>query len=97
MSQGTHYFDINSEWQVFEAIQRLGSRTERAEIMLLPGIGFDVVASDCLVGHVCQRFTGASRIQIGISGLELLSRGSAKTLYQLMGEPLRVSRRSRIV
>lgn len=97
LSQGTHYFDINAEWQVFEAIQRLGSRAERAEIMLLPGIGFDVVASDCLVGHVCQRFTGASRIQIGISGLELLSRGSAKTLSQLMGEPLRVRRRSRIV
>ena len=65
--------------------------------MLLPGIGFDVIASDCLAAHVYERLPDASRLQIGISGLELISRGSARTMTGLLGEPLRVRRRGRIV
>ncbi|MDB3922998.1 saccharopine dehydrogenase NADP-binding domain-containing protein [Luminiphilus sp.] len=97
LAHGLHYFDINAQWQVFEAIRQLGPQAERAQCMLLPGIGFDVVASDCLIGHVGRRCSDISRLQIGISGLELISRGSAKTLTELIGEPLRIRRRGRIV
>lgn len=96
LANAVHYFDICAEWQVFEAMQGLSARAEGAGSMLLPGIGFDVVASDCLLGHVYKRCPDATRVQIGISGLELISRGSARTMADLIGEPLKVRRRGRI-
>lgn len=97
LARGLHYFDICGEWQVFEAMQQWDYRAVEAGCMILPGIGFDVVASDCLVGHVHRRLPDVSRLQIGISGLGLISRGSARTLRSLMGEPLRQRRRGRLV
>ena len=55
------------------------------------------VASDCLLGHVYKRCPDATRVQIGISGLELISRGFRQNHGQiLIGEPLKVRRRGRI-
>ena len=97
LTNGAHYFDICADWHVVEALQQLDGSARDAGIMLLPGIGFDVLASDCLAAHVHDRLPDASRLQIGISGLELISRGSARTMQDLIGEPLRVRRRGQIV
>ena len=40
--------DITGEIAVFEAIAAQDAAARKAGIMLLPGIGFDVVPSDCL-------------------------------------------------
>ncbi len=94
---GAHYLDINAEWQVFEELQQLNARAKEAGVMLLPGVGFDVLASDCLSAQVNSTLPDATHLQIGIAGLELISRGSARTMTSLVGEPLRVRRRGRIV
>jgi short subunit dehydrogenase-like uncharacterized protein len=92
-----HYLDICAEWRVFEALHDTDAGAKDTGIMLLPGIGFDVVASDCLAAHVARRLPDATRLQIGISGLELVSRGSARTIAHLVGEPVRVRRNGTIV
>jgi len=97
LDTGTHYLDIGAEWAVFEALHEQDDAARRAGIMLLPGVGFDVVASDCLAAHVAARLPAARRLQIGISGLELVSRGSASTILGLAGEPVRMRREGRIV
>jgi short subunit dehydrogenase-like uncharacterized protein len=45
---GTHYLDITGEIDVFEALAARDAEAKRAGTMLLPGVGFDVVPSDCL-------------------------------------------------
>ena len=92
IDSGTHYLDVNAEWAVFEEMQHFDGIARERGVMLLPGVGFDVVASDCLAAHVAARLPGAVRLQIGISGLELLSRGSARTLLDLAGKPTQVRR-----
>lgn len=92
----THYLDLCAEWAVFEELQRQGDRARERGVMLLPGVGFDVVASDCLAAHVAQKLPTASKLAIGISGLELASRGSANTILDLAGEPIRVRRAGQI-
>jgi short subunit dehydrogenase-like uncharacterized protein len=92
LETGSHYLDICAEWRVFEALRALDQEAKAAGVMLLPGIGFDVVASDCLAAHVVARLPGATSLQIGISGLELVSRGSARTMTDLIGKPARVRR-----
>jgi short subunit dehydrogenase-like uncharacterized protein len=97
IATGTHYLDISAEWRVFEALHDADARAKDAGIMLLPGIGFDVVASDCLAAHVARRLPRATHLQIGIAGLELVSRGSARTIAELVGEPVRSRRNGKIV
>jgi short subunit dehydrogenase-like uncharacterized protein len=60
--------------------------------MLLPAAGFDVVASDCLAAHVIRRCPRAMSLHLGLSGLALMSRGSALTLIDQLGEPVWVRR-----
>jgi short subunit dehydrogenase-like uncharacterized protein len=97
LETGTHYLDVTGEWAVFEAIRARDAEARARGVMLLPGVGFDVVASDCLAAHVARRLPGATRLQIGISALELVSRGSARTILASAGEKVRVRRGGRLV
>jgi short subunit dehydrogenase-like uncharacterized protein len=44
----THYTDITGEYQVFELLAGYDQKAKAANIMIMPGTGFDVVPSDCL-------------------------------------------------
>src|SRR5688500_10091214 len=43
-----HYTDITGEISVFEECADKNDRAFEAGVMLMPGVGFDVVPSDCL-------------------------------------------------
>src|SRR3954451_12448817 len=44
---GAHYLDITGEISVFEAIVRRDAEAKARGVTLLPGVGFDVVPTDC--------------------------------------------------
>ena len=44
----THYLDITGEIPVFEMAKRFNEAAIQAKIMLMPGVGFDVVPTDCM-------------------------------------------------
>lgn len=94
---GAHYLDLNGDVAVYEALARRHGEALRREIMVMPGVGFDVVASDCLVAHVARRLPGARRLAIGLSGLRFASRGSAKTLLEQAGRGILVRRNGQLV
>ena len=48
---GTHYLDITGEIEVFEALASMGDAAKKADVMLMPGTGFDIVPTDCLAAH----------------------------------------------
>jgi short subunit dehydrogenase-like uncharacterized protein len=79
---GTHYLDIAAEIHVLEALARRDAEARARGIMVMPGVGFDVVPSDCLARHVARRLPGARRLALGIRGLEFVTRGSAKTFVE---------------
>jgi short subunit dehydrogenase-like uncharacterized protein len=53
--------------------------------MLLPGAGFDVVATDCLAAHHARRLPGARTLTLAVAGLDRLSRGTARTMLEHAG------------
>lgn len=93
----THYLDITGEIDVFEALARRDAEAKTAGIMLLPGVGFDVVPSDCLALHLKQRLPDAIDLKIHIGGLNALSRGTAKSMVEAVPSGARVRRNGRIV
>src|SRR3990172_8487556 len=83
---GTNYLDITGEIDVFEGLAGRDAEAKKAGIMLLPGVGFDVVPSDCLAAHLKRRQPDATDLKIYIGGLNALSRGTAKSVVE--GVPL---------
>ena len=83
---GTHYTDITGEHQVFERLAAYDGQGKNAGIMIMPGVGFDVVPSDCLAVHLKQRLPSATHLQLAFSMSKAgLSRGTARTAVESLG------------
>lgn len=81
----THYLDVTGEIAVFECAARHGAEAEKAGVTLLPGVGFDVVPSDCLAAHTAKRAKAPKSLVIAIHGLGGPSQGTAKTAIESLG------------
>jgi short subunit dehydrogenase-like uncharacterized protein len=78
----THYLDITGEIAVFESLAARDREARDAGVMLLPGVGFDVVPSDCLAAHLKRRLPSATKLRLAISGAGRLSRGTLTTMVE---------------
>jgi short subunit dehydrogenase-like uncharacterized protein len=87
-----HYLDVTGEVAVLEALHARGAEAARAGVMLLPGVGFDVVPSDCLAAHLKRRLPSATRLRLGFNVAMELSRGTAVTTIEGIGSPNLVRR-----
>jgi len=83
----THYTDITGEIGVFELAASYDQKAKDAGIMILPGVGFDVVPSDCLAAHLKKRLPEATHLELAFatSGGGS-SRGTSKTAVLGLGE-----------
>jgi len=93
----THYLDITGEMDVFEALAARDREAQERGVMLMPGVGFDVVPTDCLAAHLKSRMEDANDLRLYIAGLGSASRGTMKTAIEGMGSGTRVRRDGRIV
>jgi short subunit dehydrogenase-like uncharacterized protein len=94
---GVHYLDITGEIDVFEALAARDAEAKRAGVMLLPGVGFDVVPSDCLAAHLKRRLPDAIDLKIFIGGLSGVSRGTARTMVEGIADAVRLRRNARVI
>jgi short subunit dehydrogenase-like uncharacterized protein len=92
-----HYLDVTGEIGVFESLARLDAAARAAGVMLLPGVGFDVVPSDCLAAHLKRRLPTATRLALGMQTSGGFSRGTATTLVENLPRGGAVRRDGRIV
>lgn len=81
----THYLDVTGEVEVFASIAERGRVARDLGVMLLPGVGFDVVPSDALAAHVAARCPGAQSLEIAFRGIGRPSRGTATTMAENAG------------
>jgi short subunit dehydrogenase-like uncharacterized protein len=93
---GAHYLDVTGELGVFEAIARRDAEAKARGVLLLPGVGFDVVPSDCLAAHVAGKVLGARSLTIALSVRGRPSQGTALTIVENLGKPGAVRRDGRI-
>jgi len=93
----THYLDVTGEIPVFEELERYDAAARSRNVMVMPGVGFVVVATDCLSAHVARRLPGAQRLAIGISRTTYLSRGSARTIVELWSNLVHIRRQGRLL
>lgn len=92
----THYTDITGEIAVFEACAAADEKAKDAGIMVMPGVGFDVVPSDCLARHLKDRLPTATNLTLAFYGKGRLSHGTQATMTMNAGKGGAVRRDGKI-
>jgi short subunit dehydrogenase-like uncharacterized protein len=85
-----HYTDITGEIDVFELGFRQDAAAKQAGIVLCPGVGFDVVPTDCIALTLKQALPDATHLALGFDSRSGLSRGTASTSVEGLGHGSRV-------
>ncbi|MFN8286215.1 MAG: saccharopine dehydrogenase NADP-binding domain-containing protein [Chitinophagales bacterium] len=93
----THYLDITGEYQVFERIYRKDQEAKDAGILLMPGVGFDVVPSDCLAAYLKEKLPTGDTLDLALMQKGgKLSHGTAITIAENMGEDTTIRRKGKL-
>ena len=79
MRARAHYLDITGEIPVYKYLQSIDDRAEAAGIMLLPGVGFDIVPTDCLGLKLKNLLPEAMELTLCFVGSGSASAGTAKS------------------
>jgi short subunit dehydrogenase-like uncharacterized protein len=97
LAAGVHYLDITGEIDVFEAAHAQDGEARKAGIVLCPGVGFDVVPTDCLAATLAAALPDATYLALGFDTLGSPSRGTARTTVEGLARGGRIRSSGRIV
>lgn len=96
MQMRAHYLDITGEIAVFEACKARDAEARERGVVVLPGVGFDVVPSDCLARALVEALPGGVRLELAFMAMGSMSRGTLKTMIEHLGEGAQVRRGGKI-
>lgn len=93
-----HYLDLSGRVEGFEYAHSLNEQAIKQQIMLMPGVGFDVVPSDCLVAHLHQQLPDATHLTLAIAMKNGgVSRGTALSTIENLPNGATVRKDGKIV
>lgn len=79
----TSYLDVNGEVEVMEQLFALDQEAQDAGIAVIPGVGFNVLASDCLALYAAEHIEVPTHLEIAtLWATEEMSPGSTKTMIE---------------
>lgn len=87
LRSSTHYLDLAGEVPAVEAAVALDERARAAGVLLLPGAGFGVVATDLLAAHVAVAVADVREVVIAFHTAVGVSRGTAEVLLPDLRRP----------
>lgn len=97
LATGTHYTDITGEIAVFVDAHRRHSSAKAAGVVLCPGVGFDVIPTDCIAACLKDALPDATHLALAFKGLRDTSPGTARTTVEGLRAGGRVRSGGRIV
>src|SRR5438270_1799912 len=98
LAAGVHYLDITGEIGVFESILARNDEAVARGVTLLPGVGFDVVPTDCLAAMLAEQMPDATHLALAFYAKGTsLSRGTTKTMLESIGEGGAIRENGKIV
>jgi len=94
----THYLDITGEYQVFEAGAAMDAEAKGAGVMLMSGVGFDVVPTDCMAAYLKEKMPDATHLKLSFAMVGGgVSHGTATTMAEGTGEMSKVRKAGKLV
>lgn len=87
LQTGTHYLDITGEIAVFELAKSMDAQAKKAGIMIMSGVGFDVVPTDCIALYLKNKLPDATHLKLAFGSIGGgVSQGTAITMAEGAGE-----------
>jgi short subunit dehydrogenase-like uncharacterized protein len=96
LDAGVHYLDITGEVPVFEAAFHLDRRAREAGVVLMPGVGLDVVPTDGVAAHLSAALPSATRLELALHSPGRASSGTLQTVVEGVSGGLRIRRGGRL-
>ena len=93
-----HYLDITGEISVFEGAHRNDEAAKKAGVMVMSGVGFDVVPTDCMALYLKGLLPDATQLELALmSKGGRLSHGTAITIAEGLGNPSAIRKDGKII
>lgn len=86
LATGTHYLDITGEINVFKQAWEHSDSARRKDVVLCPGVGFDVVPTDCLAASLARAMPAVAQLTLAFEAGGGLSPGTARTSVEGLAE-----------
>lgn len=96
LAAGAGYVDITGEIDVLEAAERRAAEARAAGIVICPGVGFDVIPTDCVAAVLATALPAATHLALGFDTSGGLSSGTARTLIEELPRGGQVRRAGRL-
>ena len=84
LDTGTHYLDITGEIAVFNGVFKAHQKAVDAGVVLLPGVGFDVIPTDGMAAMLHRALPDAVELDLAFAGLGAVSQGTMRTSVEGM-------------
>ncbi|RRJ83900.1 saccharopine dehydrogenase family protein [Aestuariirhabdus litorea] len=97
MDNNLHYLDITGEIAIFEYAQARHSRARQCRKVICPGVGFDVIPTDCIAATLKNALPDAERLTLGFDTEGGLSVGTTKTSLLGAGQGSMVRQAGKLV
>jgi short subunit dehydrogenase-like uncharacterized protein len=97
LRMGTSYADIAGELDAYEAMFERQDEALRAGVMVVPGVGFDVVPTDCLAVRGARELPGATRLELAVGTSGGTSGGTLRATIRMAARGGRARRERRLV
>ena len=94
--EGCHYLDITGEIEALEFAYKQAREAEDRDCVVLPGIGFDVVPTDCVALHLKERHPDSQYLTLAFATDVEQSRGTWKSTLEALPKGGRV-RQNRVI
>jgi short subunit dehydrogenase-like uncharacterized protein len=92
-----HYLDITGEIAVFELAQSKHAEAQQAGVVLCPGVGFDVIPTDCVAAALKKALPDATHLALGFDSRSGFSPGTAKTSVEGLAQGGKIRRDGKII
>lgn len=87
LQAGTHYLDITGEIEVFEMVKSYHQKAVDKNIIVMSGVGFDVVPTDCMAKYLHTKLPDATHLELAWFGLGgSISHGTMSTMVENLGK-----------
>ena len=96
LSAGVHYLDITGEVPVFELAFSLDGRARERGVVLMPGVGMDVIPTDAAAALVWTTLPGAVRLELALHSPGSPSSGTLQTILEGIPGGLLVRRNGKL-
>lgn len=97
LASHVHYLDITGEIDVFELAHSVHDKARRSGIVMCPGVGFDVVPTDCVALSLKKALPDATHLDLAFESTSGASRGTTRTMLEVAAGGSRLRREGRIL